>query len=89
MIMDIQTAMWYTNEFNFAVYATKIGTSLPFTIIYAVSNVIFLLVLAKPIGKKIERLKAYLKMGQTLIFMKTSINGRRNLKKLNLKIIEN
>ncbi len=57
LIMDIQTAMWYTNEFNFAVYATKIGTSLPFTIIYAVSNVIFLLLLAKPIGKKIERLK--------------------------------
>ena len=57
LIMDIQTAMWYTNEFNLAVYATKIGTSLPFTIIYAVSNVIFLLVLAKPIGKKIERLK--------------------------------
>ena len=57
LIMDIQTAMWYTNEFNLAVYATKIGTSLPFTIIYAVSNVIFLLLLAKPIGKKIERLK--------------------------------
>lgn len=57
LIMDIQTAMWYTNEFNLAVYVTKIGTSLPFTIIYAVSNVIFLLVLAKPIGKKIERLK--------------------------------
>ena len=57
LIMDIQTAMWYTNEFNLAVYATKIGTSLPFTIVYAVSNVIFLLVLARPIGKKIERLK--------------------------------
>ena len=57
LIMDIQTAMWYTNEFNLAVYVTKIGTSLPFTIIYAISNVIFLLLLAKPIGKKIERLK--------------------------------
>ena len=57
LIMDIQTAMWYTNEFDFAVYATKIASSLPFTIIYAVSNVIFLLLLTKPIGKKIERLK--------------------------------
>lgn len=57
LIMDIQTAMWYTNVFDFAVYATKIASSLPFTIIYAVSNVIFLLLLSKPIGKKIERLK--------------------------------
>ena len=57
LIMDIQTAMWYTNVFDFGVYATKIASSLPFTIIYAVSNVIFLLLLARPIGKKIERLK--------------------------------
>ena len=57
LIMDIQTAMWYTNMFDFGVYATKIASSLPFTIIYAVSNVIFLLLLTKPIGKKIERLK--------------------------------
>lgn len=57
LIMDIQTAMWYTNEFDFAVYATKIASSLPFTVIYAVSNLIFLLLLTKPIGKKIERLK--------------------------------
>ncbi|MBO4584192.1 MAG: ECF transporter S component [Clostridia bacterium] len=57
LIMDINTAMWYTNVFDFGVYATKIASSLPFTITYAVSNVIFLLLLAKPIGKKIERLK--------------------------------
>ena len=57
LIMDIQTAMWYTNEFNLAVYAAKIAASLPFTIMYAVSNVIFLLLLAKPIGKKSERIK--------------------------------
>lgn len=56
-IMDIQTLTWYSNEINLALYAAKLATSLPFTVLYAVSNVIFLLLLTKPIGKKIDRLK--------------------------------
>lgn len=57
LIMDIQTVVLYANGFDFAVYAAKVVSSLPFTVIYAASNVIFLLLLAKPIGKKLECLK--------------------------------
>ncbi len=57
LIMDIQTLTWYSNSLNIGLYLAKVTTSLPFTVIYAVSNVIFLLLLSKPIGRKIDRLK--------------------------------
>lgn len=36
---------------------TAVFISLPFMAVYAVSNVIFLLLLAKPFGEKLERVK--------------------------------
>ncbi len=57
MIMDIWTVLWYGEGFNWSLYLAALGTALPYTIGYAVSNVIFLLVLGRPFGEKLERVK--------------------------------
>ena len=54
LLMDIYTVIWTFGTFRWSYYLITISTSLTFTIIYAVSNVIFLLALAVPLGKKIE-----------------------------------
>lgn len=56
-IMDIWTVMSYGGAFSWARYIAAAGTALPFTITYALSNVVFLLLLTKPIGDKLERIK--------------------------------
>lgn len=55
--MDIWTALWADGNLNLSRYFSVFLASLPVTIEYAVSNVIFLLLLSKPIGEKLERLK--------------------------------
>lgn len=57
MLMDIWSAMWQDGIFNMERYIACVITSIPTTVIYMVSNVFFLLVLARPIGKKLERIK--------------------------------
>ena len=57
LIMDIWSTLWADGGFNFARYLAACISALPFTIEYAVSNVVFLLLLAKPIGDKLERIK--------------------------------
>ncbi|MEK4137530.1 ECF transporter S component [Kurthia sp. FSL E2-0154] len=57
MLMDIWTVLSLGNGFNWIVYGSKIITAIPFTITYMISNVIFLWLLTKPIGDKLERLK--------------------------------
>ena len=56
-IMDIWTTLWADGTFNLGRYLAAIISAIPFTIEYAVSNVVFLLLLAKPIGEKLERIK--------------------------------
>ena len=56
-IMDIWTVLWADGYFNLSRYAAAVISAAQFTIIYAVSNVIFLLVFSKPIGKILERIK--------------------------------
>lgn len=55
--MDIWGVISFSGIFSWEAYVAALGTALPFTIIYAVSNVIFLLLLAKPIGEKLKRIK--------------------------------
>ena len=55
--MDIWTVLWYNNGFDVDLYLTAISTAVPMTLVYAASNVIFLVFLAGPIGKKLERIK--------------------------------
>lgn len=57
LIMDIWTALWADGTFNAARYIASVTAALPVTAEYAVSNVIFLLLLAGPIGEKLERIK--------------------------------
>lgn len=52
--MDIYTVIWTFGSFRWSAYGLAIASAVPFTVIYAVSNVVFLLVLSEPIGKKIE-----------------------------------
>lgn len=56
-IMDIWTVLWYSGGFDTGLYAAAIISALPFTTLYAVSNAVFLLILSKPIGNKLNRIK--------------------------------
>lgn len=54
--MDIWGTMSLYGVFSMEAYVLAITSAIPFTIVYAVSNVIFLLILAKPIREKLERI---------------------------------
>lgn len=56
-LMDVWTVLWADGYFNFSRYLAAIVSATEFTVIYAVSNVIFLLLFANPIGKILERIK--------------------------------
>lgn len=56
-VMDIWTVVWYNNSFDPALYLSAIAAALPHTLVYAVSNILFLWLLAKPFGEKLERVK--------------------------------
>lgn len=56
-LMDVWTTIWAESSFNIGRYVATIISALPVTVEYAVSNVIFLLLLAKPIGDKLARIK--------------------------------
>ncbi len=57
MIMDIWIVLWEMGTFSWEMYLAKMLTALPHTILYAVSNVIFLMLFAKSFGEKLERVK--------------------------------
>lgn len=56
-LLDIWTVLWWDGTFNFTRYIAAVISAIPVTAIYAVSNVLFLLLLAKPIGEKLQRIK--------------------------------
>ena len=56
-IMDIWTVLWYGEGFSWGRYLAALATAVPYTVGYAVSNVVFLLVLGRPFGEKLERVK--------------------------------
>lgn len=57
LLMDVWTTFWMSGGFSLKRYLAIAASSLPHTVMYAVSNVVFLLLLTKPIGKKLERIK--------------------------------
>lgn len=57
LIMDVWTVVNIDETINLARYLTALVTSLPFMAMYAVSNVIFLLLLFRPIDRKLLRIK--------------------------------
>lgn len=56
-LMDIWSTLWADGSFNFSRYLAFLISALPVTAEYAVSNVIFLMVLSRPIGEKLERVR--------------------------------
>lgn len=57
LLMDVWTVLWWDGTFNWTRYGAAVISALGFTAVYAVSNVVFLFVLGKPIGTKLERIK--------------------------------
>lgn len=57
LLMDVWSTLYTDGTFNIMLYFSFVVSSLQYMAIYAVSNVIFLLVLSKPIGKIFERVK--------------------------------
>jgi energy-coupling factor transport system substrate-specific component len=55
--MDVWTVLWYNDGFSWEPYLAAIVSAAPMTVLYAVSNVIFLALLFKPVGKKLDRIK--------------------------------
>lgn len=55
--MDVWSTLWYDGYLNIARYLALLATALPFMAVYAVSNVVFLLMLTGPIGRKLTRIK--------------------------------
>lgn len=58
LLMDVYTVLWADGYFNIKRYLAAIFSSAYFTAVYAVSNVVFLLLFAKPIGKVLDRIKS-------------------------------
>ena len=56
-LMDIWTVLWADGYFNLPRYFAAIASAVPVTAVYVVSNILFLLVLAKPIGMLLARMK--------------------------------
>jgi energy-coupling factor transport system substrate-specific component len=56
-IMDIWTVLSFDGIFSISRYIVAITAAIPVTVEYAVSNVIFLWILRKPIGEKLQRIK--------------------------------
>lgn len=57
MLMDVWTVVWHYEGFSAAYYVAALLTALPYTLLYAVSNALFLWLLAKPIGDKLWRIQ--------------------------------
>ena len=57
LLLDVFSTLWQDNRFLPSRYLAMLLTSLPMTAVYAASNVIFLFLLAKPMGEKLERMR--------------------------------
>lgn len=56
-IMDIWTVLSLIDGWSWSRYLLAFGTAIPYTITYMVSNVVFLMLMIKPIGEKLNRIQ--------------------------------
>ena len=56
-IMDVWTVLGHYGTFSGELYLAALGTAVPYTVTYAVSNFFFLWFMAKPFGEKLGRIK--------------------------------
>lgn len=57
MVMDVWNLLWVYNTFDLRLYGGVLLTALPHTVLYTVSNLVFLWLMAKPFGEKLNRIK--------------------------------
>ena len=57
LFLDIWSVFSLGGTWSWARYLIALSTSLPVTIVYAVSNVVFLMLTVKPIGEKLNRIQ--------------------------------
>ncbi len=57
LILDIWTVLWYNGDFSLSLYKGAVFTSLPHTLLYAVSNVLFLFFLYPSFSSRLKRIK--------------------------------
>lgn len=55
-MMDVWTVLWYDGDFTMALYRAALLSALPYTVLYAASNVLFLAVFASSTIRKLDRL---------------------------------
>lgn len=55
LIMDIWTVLWSQASFEPKLYAAAFLAAAPFTMLYSISNVIFLLLMRRPLGARLQR----------------------------------
>ena len=56
-VMDVWSVLWMSGGLEPGAYTAALVAALPHTALYAVSNVAFLLICARPIGDKLARIK--------------------------------
>lgn len=56
LLMDVWTTIEIDGGFLLSRYLASVAAASPVTVVYAVSNVVFLALLGRPIGKKLERM---------------------------------
>lgn len=56
-VMDVWTVLWYSGGFDIKLYLSALVSAAPYTVLYSVSNFLFLFFLARPFGEKLERIK--------------------------------
>jgi len=56
LIMDVWTVLWYSGGWSLGLYLSSVAAALPFMILYMVSNVVFLVILRKAFGRKMNRM---------------------------------
>ena len=57
MMMDVWTVLWYSGGLSWGAYLAALASAAPYTVLYSVSNVIFLLLCVGPFGEKLERVR--------------------------------
>lgn len=57
VVMEVWTTLSADGFFSLSRWGASMLTALPVTLVYCVSNAVFLLLLRRPVGKRLERLK--------------------------------
>lgn len=57
LLMDVWTVLSMSGAFSAGIWGAAVISALPVTAVYCVSNAVFLLVLNKPLGRRLERIK--------------------------------